>query len=265
MLTRRQNPSVLRRTVDRLLAATLVAGAALATVSGPPAATPVAAAGSSRPQPAMPARTVTLVTGDRVTATGSDLADVSVQRGSGRDGVTFLVNRVAGRLRVVPSDVLPLLRTGRLDSRLFDVTTLLESGYDDRRADLPLIVTYTDGTKGRAARSGTATAGAQILRTLPGRGTFAVRARKRNETTIWQRLASGASGADRWPDRLADGVEKVWLDGATPAHVGCQRPADRRAGGLAGGLHRCRGDRRRAGHGHRRQPSRPGWAGDRRG
>jgi hypothetical protein len=34
--------------------------------------------------------------------------------------VTFLVTRAAGRLRVVPSDVLPLLRAGRLDGRLAD-------------------------------------------------------------------------------------------------------------------------------------------------
>ena len=41
------------------------------------------------------------------------------------------------------ADALPLLRSGRVDRRLFDVTGLIEAGYDDAHRDnLPLLVAY---------------------------------------------------------------------------------------------------------------------------
>jgi len=82
-----------------------------------------------------------------------DVDRVAIEPTPGRTDVSFLTSRHGGHLRVVPTDALPLLRAGRLDSRLFDVTTLLESGYDDRRADLPLLVTYDDAAA-PAARTG---------------------------------------------------------------------------------------------------------------
>ncbi|GAA3783318.1 S8 family serine peptidase [Plantactinospora mayteni] len=213
----RQRQPLPGRAAGGLLTAALVAGVGLVAVPSAWAATPRtavrtagAAATTEAPQrSAESPRTVTLVTGDRVTVSGADLGNVSVSRGSGRDGVTFLVSRADGHLRVVPSDALTPLRAGLLDSRLFDVTTLLDFGYDDRRSDLPLIVTYAEGAKGDTARSGTAAAGGRVLRALPGRATFAVRAGRQDGTTVWQRLTTGKRGTSR----LADGVVRVRLDG----------------------------------------------------
>jgi subtilisin family serine protease len=140
-------------------------------------------------------RSVTLLTGDRIVVHGAGQDRWKAQPGTGREKITFAGTRVAGHLRVVPSDAVAPLRAGHLDERLFDVTALLASGYDDRRGDLPLIVTFADGANGQAARSA---AGARVVRPLPGKETYAVRDERRGRF---------------WPGLTAGGVRKVWLDG----------------------------------------------------
>src|SRR5262245_7365226 len=67
------------------------------TVGGKPSRLPTGTtAAGTRPV------TVTLVTGDKVIVLGPDRA--SIQRGPGRDGVTFVTSRARGHLRVIPSD-----------------------------------------------------------------------------------------------------------------------------------------------------------------
>jgi hypothetical protein len=109
-------------------------------------------------------RTVTLISGDRVTVAGDG---VQVTPGKGRDGVTFVTRKIGDRLRVVPSDAFPLLRADRLDPRLFDVTTLLEFGYDDSLGNLPLLVTGAGASARSALRSQLAASGATVVRDLP--------------------------------------------------------------------------------------------------
>ncbi|MEH1168966.1 S8 family serine peptidase [Micromonospora sp. CPCC 205539] len=122
--------------------------------------------------------------------------------------MTFAATKAAGHLRVVPSDAVRPLRDGLLDSRLFDVTTLLDSGYDDRAGELPLIVTYADGAVGRTARAGAAAAGARVVRALPGAGNFAVRAARTDAGAFWRSLPHDARVTAQ-----TSGVRKVWLDG----------------------------------------------------
>src|SRR5512139_355903 len=82
----------------------------------------------------VPVRTVTLVTGDRVSVVvGQRPSIAAVVPAQGRKGVSFAVTQFGGRLRVVPSDAVAGLAAGRLDPRLFGISTLLEFGYDDRR------------------------------------------------------------------------------------------------------------------------------------
>ncbi|MET7458950.1 S8 family serine peptidase [Nonomuraea sp. NPDC005501] len=141
-------------------------------------------------QPATGVRTVTLVTGDKVTVTGRTSA--IVEPGEGREKVTFLTDEAQGRLHVLPSDAAPLVHAGRLDPRLFDVTGLLELGYDDSREELPLVVTGLSGP-GPSVR---AMAGFRSLSAVRG---FAVRQRRDGAARTWR--------------ALADGKGKVWLDG----------------------------------------------------
>ena len=104
---------------------------------------PVGAAKAERlpsgPQRPQVVKSVTLVSGDRVVVQGDQ---VTVLPGAGRDSVMFHQRRTRdGRVHVVPQDAVGLVRSGRLDKRLFDVTTLIEQGRDDASRDtLPLIV-----------------------------------------------------------------------------------------------------------------------------
>ncbi|MGW0754977.1 S8 family peptidase [Streptomyces sp. NPDC002814] len=159
-------------------------------------------------------RTVTLVTGDRVTldATGQV---TGVLPGKGREGTAFRIARSADRTYVVPRDAERLLANGTADRRLFDVTQLVKWGYDDAaRPDLPLIVTYA---KGRTlAPSTLSAAGARVSRDLPSVNGDALKARKSEGADLWETL-TGSGGTARERSAAADRVEKIWLDGKVEA------------------------------------------------
>ncbi|OLB82750.1 MAG: hypothetical protein AUI14_00075 [Actinobacteria bacterium 13_2_20CM_2_71_6] len=172
-----------------MIAAGAVAGipaaGAAADVPAASAAAGIPAVGASDPSTRDSGRTVTLVTGDRITVLGDHVA---YQRAKGREHVTFITQHIGGHLHVIPSDALPMLADDRLDSRLFDVTLLLEFGYDDRRADLPLIVAYNGGmvpnadAGGPAARANVTAAGATVTRDLGAVHALAVR---ENLSKVW--------------------------------------------------------------------------------
>lgn len=146
--------------------------------------------------------TVTLVSGDRVSVAGDGA--VRIERGKGRERVRFLTRRVGGHLHVIPADALPLIRADRLDDRLFDVTVLMDNGYDERRTDTPLLFVYS----GESLRSMPAAKGARVTHELPALNAQAVRASK--DTTLWTEL-TGDSG--RLQLSATSPVAKVWLDG----------------------------------------------------
>lgn len=93
-------------------------------------------------------RTVTLITGDQVIIDGENNKSVNVRPRKGREGIVFSTTyqHLEGQsesLLVIPEDAQSLIAAGRLDQKLFDITELLESKYDDRsRPYLPLVVTY---------------------------------------------------------------------------------------------------------------------------
>ncbi len=201
----------LRARLRMLLGATV---ATVLTVGLPAAPGHGAPGGSGGPEAARAAAgpgrvvSVTLITGDRVTV--RDGAAASVEPGPGRAGTRFVVQRVAGHLFVIPSDALGLVRAGTVDRRLFDVTALVGFGYDDRRADLPLIVTSPVGERSAAGvRTAVAAGGARVVREVPALGALAVRADKKAATRVWAGLTTGGPSARS----LRGGVQRVWLDG----------------------------------------------------
>jgi subtilisin family serine protease len=141
-----------------------------------------------------PARTVTLITGDRVTLRGNEFA---VRAGVGRADMVFEHYRVRGHHYVIPADASRLVNRGRLDRRLFDVTGLLELGYGDRaRKDLPLIA--VNKPRGLSAlRVGDT----RVTRQLPSLGMTTLRAPKQDATIFWTTVST------------APGVDSIWLDG----------------------------------------------------
>lgn len=89
---------------------------------------------------------ITLVTGDRVEVREVDgQLTPHVERAAGREHIPFSVHQNDGELRAVPGDAEPLLAAERVDSRLFDVTKLLQAGHGDAESDaLPLTFAGAD-------------------------------------------------------------------------------------------------------------------------
>ncbi|MDT7789995.1 MAG: hypothetical protein QOF58_8414, partial [Pseudonocardiales bacterium] len=132
----------------------------------------VPAVASAAPPPAD--RVITLITGDEVVLTGS--ARVAVRPGPGRSSVSFLQQTGTPDISIVPSDAAPLLRDGRLDPRLFNISELERQGFAG--SPLPLIVSGLPG-----------------VRTLSSLDAAAVPA----SSEVWQAAVSGSA--------------RVWLDG----------------------------------------------------
>ncbi|WP_419666692.1 S8 family peptidase [Streptomyces sp. 2-1] len=181
------------------LAAALGAGLLVSTSGG------AQAAPAEAPLPAS-ARTVTLVTGDKVALDAKGKV-TGVVAAEGRKGIGFRVQQAAGHAYVVPRDAEPLIANGTVDRRLFDVKRLVGGHYDDaRRSDVPLIVTYDKGT---SLSAGTfRSSGATVRRDLPSINGDAVRARKSEGSALWETLTSGTGSAK---------VRKIWLDGKVKA------------------------------------------------
>ncbi|MFI9815149.1 S8 family serine peptidase [Saccharothrix variisporea] len=130
---------------------------------------PVAAQAEPVTGPDGEVRTITLITGDKVVVDGRG-SPVGVD---GRPGAQFVQYVRDEHQYVIPADALDDVEQDRLDRRFFDVTALLEFGYDDARTDrVPLLgggLALAENAVPKAeaarwwARRGTATLGAQKL------------------------------------------------------------------------------------------------------
>jgi subtilisin family serine protease len=178
-------------------------------------------------------RTVTLVTGDRVTV-GRGGTSVRVEPADGRDSVRFTFHRDRGQTYVIPLDAVGLIAAGTVDRRLFNVDALLEFGYGDAgRAGVPVIVRYRHD-RARAAVAGT---GARVTRELPAIDGQAVEVGKTHTAAFWTglrgngpaTLAAGGGVANVW----LDGMRRPMLDHSVP-QVGA--PAAWQAGYTGGGV-----------------------------
>lgn len=206
--------SALRRRRRRLISAVTAVpllASGLAVLQAPAQAVP------SKPAvPAKPSAThkVTLVTGDVVTVTttadGKQIADVD-RPDSAVGGVKL--QEIKGDLFVIPDEAAPLLGTDKLDRRLFNVTDLIEMGYDDAKsAAMPLIATYAQ-PKSRAAVEPTAPRGSKLTRKLKGIRGASLSTEKRQARTFWTTVAPRGSAT------LGAGVAKLWLDGRVKANL----------------------------------------------
>ncbi|MFD8499824.1 S8 family serine peptidase [Amycolatopsis sp. NPDC059657] len=160
-----------------------VSGGLLAAPSASSAAQPDAPPGGI-------SGSITLITGDKVELGPGQAPRIT--RGPGREAIPLRINKNNDRWTVLPLDAAKLVIDGKLDPRLFDVTTLLEWGYgDDKKPSTPLIV--------EGAVNGLAATGQQ----LPSIGASVVEASKK-DNTFWKSLTS---------DQKAAGTGKVWVNG----------------------------------------------------
>ncbi|MEU8817200.1 S8 family serine peptidase [Actinoplanes sp. NPDC048796] len=175
----------------------VVTTAALATApAGQPAPAPVAA-------PDGQARTVTLITGDRITVTGTA---VGVARASG--GVR--ISTFKGDTYAYPDAAMPYVTSGLLDEDLFNVTKLIADGYDDARTGAtPVIVQYAGGV----APAGKQAAGVTAVRTLASIGGAALTVDHDTTGDFFGSLVA------RKGTSMKGGISRVWLDGKAHADL----------------------------------------------
>ncbi|MEV6281670.1 S8 family serine peptidase [Kribbella sp. NPDC051770] len=149
-------------------------------------------------------RTVTLITGDKVTATttADGHTTATVQKPTGGPAGAHIMT-VGKDTYVYPDAAMPYVASGVLDEGLFNVSDLIADGYDDAKTPrLPLIVSYTDA----AARKQAVPPGARRTRALSSIQGAALEA-DRSES-FWSAVTSKSAG-----------IAKVWLDGKVKASL----------------------------------------------
>jgi subtilisin family serine protease len=184
---------------------------------GQPPSAGQAPAGQVTPAVAQSSTTarVTLVTGDVVMLDTQDgKSVVSVTRPDGTPATKYHSYAVDKDVYVIPFDAQPLLASGQLDRRLFNVTGLIAQGYDDAHStSIPLIAQYARG-KGAAPA---APAGSRMklgLRSIRG---AAIAAEKKQAATFWEAIDDDTTKAHTPKARLAGGIDRLWLDGKVQA------------------------------------------------
>ncbi|MFP3359135.1 peptidase, partial [Planococcus sp. SIMBA_143] len=95
--------------------------------------------------------TITLITGDVVKVSmldnGKQIINVE-QADKNGDGVRVM--SIKDETFVFPNSAMPYMSAGKLDEDLFNITKLIEYGYDDKNTDsVPVIVEYQE-TKARS-------------------------------------------------------------------------------------------------------------------
>ncbi|SMC86465.1 S8 family peptidase [Kibdelosporangium aridum] len=157
--------------------------------------------------------TVTLITGDRVTVRGERVAGVRMAKG--REHIRVWRYALNGHDFVVPDDAVGQVAASRLDKRLFDVTGLVQQGYDDaHEPNVPTIV--TGATAGRLA------SGIQAVDIPKAEAADAWKQQRRSDQKVWLNGKVNATldqsvkqvGAPQaWQQGLrADGVKVAVLD-----------------------------------------------------
>ncbi|MET9881060.1 S8 family serine peptidase [Actinacidiphila glaucinigra] len=150
---------------------------------------------------------VTLITGDRVTVTNgpSGSQSVTVAPAVGREYVAFVKRKGPDGWSVTPADALALVDAGRLDHRLFHVSTLIKQKRT-HMSPLPLIVEYTGDA--RSAQKRNALAGVDNVRPIRGTAFAALTQRAGSGSTFWKDIAPTEVGTRT----LGAGIRRLWLD-----------------------------------------------------
>ncbi|MFE7245234.1 S8 family serine peptidase [Streptomyces sp. NPDC057580] len=199
-----------------------------ACVAGTLGVLPVATAATPSPEAARPQQNgpvvathkLTLVTGEVVTlerhANGFQAATVAPSAEDTQ--AAFSTMKVGEEVYVIPDKAQPYLAANELDRELFNVTKLVEYGYDDaHRPAVPLLATYA-GAPGKAgeALKQAAPAGSVKADELPSANAVALHASKKKAATFWEAVDDDSAAATKAP-KLAGGIKKLWLD--KPVHV----------------------------------------------
>jgi subtilisin family serine protease len=206
------------RQISRLKRGGVLAATAALLLAGLPAnAAPPGSQPARAPQnSAKPEHVVTLITGDvvRVRDLGGGKNTVEVTRPLGANGLVT-IRTVKGKTYVLPDEAMPFVTAGSLDRRLFNITDLIASGYDDTHsAGLPVIASYQGAGMARAM---SAPAGITAERALPSINGVAMTASKKDVRAFWNSLSAGAPGVRAFSTGGIGSYAKIWLDGKAKA------------------------------------------------
>ncbi|WP_026257438.1 S8 family peptidase [Actinopolymorpha alba] len=164
------------------------------------------------------ARTVTLLTGARVrvdpVAKGRNAVTVVPNDDGARANVKVVQSH--GDLYAFPDEVVAGVSSGALDRELFNLTGLIEQGLDDaHQSALPVLITYTGEPPQRGTNAGPAPQGlpgTTRTATLESINAIAATTDKAAARDFWRAVSGRAAPTTQAPQRLANGIKKIWLD-----------------------------------------------------
>lgn len=171
----------------------------------PPAS--AASAGSSN--------TVTLITGDRVTVTDLSDGTHAVSVDTAVDGAGVRTYEAAGDLHVIPDAALPYLASGALDQDLFNVSLLVEYGYDDASVDATPVIVEQDASSVRTFAA--PVPGLEVQAELESIGGTAATLGHQEAASAWESLTAPSARSFSTAPALAGGIEAIHLDGKVQA------------------------------------------------
>ncbi len=216
--------------------------------------TPVAGAGRHSAEPtslSLPGRqvgprTLTLVTGDRVSLSpsGGDRYTVTTSAMPRRSGPTPPINATShtgkgsdNSIYAIPADAAALVRSGAVDKELFNVSYLAEHGND--KTKLPVVVQFAGhSTASALAQKAADLPASSYVSALPAANAAQVSVDTSRAATFWNAVTATATPDTRGRAgavlkdqpihylQLAKGITKISLTGHDPAPATGNVPAD---------------------------------------
>ena len=165
--------------------------------------------------------TITLVTGDAITVDKYSDGTLIGTLAPGDDGtpVSFTEKTVDGDYYLIPDQAMAFIASGQMDEDLFNITKLIEYGYDDsHQSSIPLIVTEESGKDSSVIESAeeAVSTGATKTLELPSIDGVAVKTNKKQAKKFWDAV-DGEENTKQAKSELTEGIKKIWLD--KPVHV----------------------------------------------
>jgi subtilisin family serine protease len=161
--------------------------------------------------------TITLITGDVVKVSTLDNGKqvINVEPAE-KNGQGVRVMTIKDETFVFPNSAMPYMSAGKLDEDLFNITKLIEYGYDDKNADsVPVIVEYKE-SKVKAVN--TEPKGSKKMRALESINGAALSTEKKQAETFWKDITTDVENKEVGKSSQFDhGVDKIWLDGRVEA------------------------------------------------
>ncbi|MFI8684961.1 S8 family peptidase [Rossellomorea sp. NPDC077527] len=159
--------------------------------------------------------TITLITGDVVKVSTLDNGKQIINvEPAGKNGQGVRVMTIKDETFVFPNSAMAYMAAGKLDEDLFNITKLIEYGYDDKNTDsVPVIVEYQE-TKAKSVH--VEPKGSKKVRDLESIRGAALATEKKQAEAFWNDVTV-QSDEKQVTSEFKTGVDKIWLDGRVEA------------------------------------------------